>query len=109
VDGFQVDLGALEDAAAGINQVLNDLGSIEVTAIPGARSDFGHDAVADAVGDFCSRWQIGVQKLAADGQQVAVRLSRSVQAYLQVDLASNDRWDGILRRTSGPDPGLRDG
>ena len=106
MDGFQVDLGALEDAAAGINQVLNDLRSVKVSAIRGARSDYGHDLLADTVADFGTRWELGVEHLARDGKEVAVRVSRSVQAYLQVDAAAKERWDRVLRRATGPDPGL---
>jgi hypothetical protein len=103
-DGFQVDLGALEDAADGINTTLNQLRAVKVDQLDGDESAYGHDHLADAIADFCDRWEVGVEHLATDGQEVALRLSHSVQAYLQADTAAKGRMDGIYGRTSGPDP-----
>jgi hypothetical protein len=103
-DGFRVDLGALEDAATGINQTLNDLKAKRIDDLDGRRADYGHQRLADTIADFCDRWEIGVEHLAADGQEIASRLSRSVQSYLQVDKNAQGRMDGIVQRPSGPDP-----
>ena len=37
-DGFRVDLGALEDAATGINQTLNDLKAKRIDDLDGRRT-----------------------------------------------------------------------
>jgi hypothetical protein len=103
-DGFRVDLGALEDAAAGINTTLNDLRSTKIDGLDGRMADYGHDRLADTVADFCDRWELGVEHLATDGQEVAVRLSQSVQDYLGADQAAKGRLDGIFQRQTGPDP-----
>jgi hypothetical protein len=103
-DGFRVDLGALEDAAAGINTTLNDLKAARVDGLDGRSADYGHGDLADTVADFCDRWELGVEHLATDGQEVATRLSQSVQDYLEVDKSAKGRMDGILQRLSGPDP-----
>ncbi|MFI9387636.1 type VII secretion target [Kutzneria sp. NPDC052558] len=105
-DGFSVDLGALEDAAAGVNTTLVDLKAHKVSDLGGVKGDYGHDDLADTVADFCTRWELGVENLAKDGQEVATRLSQSVQAYLQVDQAAKGMFDKILTRTTGDDPGV---
>jgi hypothetical protein len=103
-DGFQVDLGALEDAAAGINTTLNQLRSAKVDQLDGDKAMYGHDQLAETIADFCDRWEIGVEHLATDGQQVALRLSQCVQAYLQSDRAAKGRMDGIYGLPDSPDP-----
>jgi hypothetical protein len=103
-DGFRVDLGALEDAAIGINATLNDLKAARIDGLDGRAADYGHDRLADRIADFCDRWELGVEHLATDGQEVAARLSHSVQSYLQVDRTAEGRLDGVLQRLGGPDP-----
>jgi hypothetical protein len=103
-DGFRVDLGALEDAAAGINATLNALNAQKVSDLDGPKGEFGHDHLAETVADFCDRWELGVEHLAKDGQEVAERLSTCVQDYLKVDLAAKGRMDGIYQSPTGKDP-----
>ena len=103
-DGFRVDLGALEDAAIGINTTLNDLKAKRIDDLDGRKADYGHDKLAETIADFCDRWELGVEHLATDGQEVASRLSHSVQAYLKVDQAAKGRMDGIFQRPTGADP-----
>jgi hypothetical protein len=103
-DGFRVDLGALEAAAAGINTTLNDLTARKIDDLDGRHGDYGHEHLAATVADFCDRWELGVEHLATDGQEIAARLSHCVQDYLKVDRAATGRMDGILERRSGPDP-----
>jgi hypothetical protein len=103
-DGFRVDLGALENAAIGINTTLNDLKAGRIDDLDGRKADYGHDHLAETIADFCDRWELGVEHLATDGQEIAGRLSHSVQSYLQVDRSAKGRMDGILQRPSGPDP-----
>ena len=103
-DGFRVDLSALEKASAGINMTIEDLSLAKVDTLDGKSSVYGHDGLASTVADFCDRWEIGVEHLATDGQEVADRLSQSVQDYREVDGAAAERFSGIVQRTTGPDP-----
>jgi hypothetical protein len=59
-DGFRVDIRALEDAAAGINMTLEDLGRSRVDTLDGRSDVYGHEHLADTVADFCDRWEIGI-------------------------------------------------
>jgi hypothetical protein len=58
------------------------------------------------VADFCSRWEIGVEHLAKDGQEVSDRLTKCVEAYLRVDKNLKGYLDGILQHSSGDDLGV---
>jgi hypothetical protein len=104
VDGFRVNLGALEQASAGINDTLTQLSERKVDDVDCARSAFGHDDLADTVSDFCDRWEIGVQNLGKDAEQIQGGLDSCVRAYVDTDSKLKGHMDGILQRTSGTDP-----
>lgn len=103
-DGFSVDLSALQSASAGINMTLEQLTVARIDSLDGDPHSYGDEDLADAVVDFCDRWEIGVEHLAVDGQEVAERLNQCVRAYRQVDAAARDRLHGVVQRSSGPDP-----
>jgi hypothetical protein len=103
-DGFRVDLGALEEASGGVNDTLGQLRRKKVSDIGGAKGDYGHDRLADTVSDFCQRWELGVEHLSKDAEEIGARLSQCVKAYLEVDKNLKGHLDGILQRPTGPDP-----
>lgn len=103
-DGFRVDLAALADAAAGINMTLENLGRSGVDSLDGRPEIYGHERLAATIAEFCDRWQIGIEHLARDGQEVSQRLSQSVQDYRRVDTTAVNRMNGILHEPTGPDP-----
>jgi hypothetical protein len=103
-EGFSIDLGALEDAAAGVSATLDELKAAQVDSLDGKASDYGHDDLADTVKDFCDRWEIGIEHLAKDGREITQRLTQSVQDYVAVDKAAKGRLDGVFQRSTGPDP-----
>lgn len=57
--GFYVDFTALREAAEGVN--LNAMATRKVSDIDAPKVAFGHDGLAGVVGDFCDRWEIGVE------------------------------------------------
>lgn len=103
-DGFRVDVGALRHASDGIDGVLQDVRAENVTAIDPGVTAFGHTRLASSLAGFCDRWQLGVDNLATDGQEIAGRLRVSMNAYEQFERAAKQRLDSILQGT-GPDPG----
>jgi hypothetical protein len=103
-DGFSVDLPALESASAGINMTLEELSVAKIDSLDGDPGAYGDDDLARSIADFCDRWEIGVEHLVVDGQEVADRLNHCVKAYRQVDAAVHDRLHSIVRRSSEPDP-----
>ncbi len=102
-DGFRVDVRALTEAANGVEGTVEAVGKKKVSDVDCSKSAFGHDHLAGTVKDFCDRWQIGVEHLIKDTQEVADRLVRSADTYIKVDLSGQHRLDTILTGT-GPDP-----
>ena len=105
-ESFRVDLHALEEAAAGVNGVLDEISVRKVSSIPHAASAIGHDGLAGTLSDFLGRWERGVDNLAKDGQEIASRLTANVNAYHRVDQAAQHELDGILQGM-GTDPGAQ--
>lgn len=105
MDGYMVDFRALQDAAAGVNGVLDDVSAHPVNGIPHDPSAVGHQALAATVSDFLNRWQRGVSNLASDGQQIAARLTANVNAYSTVEEHVTAQFNGVLSGT-GSDPGM---
>lgn len=87
---FSVDLEALGLAASGISQVLAELRGQQVKDIDCGSDAFGHDRLAGTTRDFCDRWQRGVKNLAEDGQEIADRLTQTVNSYSQAERAALD-------------------
>jgi len=104
-EGFSVDLDALRRAAEGVTDTLDAMATKKVSDIDATKSAFGHDGLADTVSDFCDRWNIGVEHLAKDGQEIVDQLNACVQAYSHVERVVHGNLDGMLRQTDGPDPG----
>jgi len=101
--GFMVDLTALVKAAEGINGTIAAVSSDKVSGIVGSPGSYGNEALGSAVSDFCSRWQIGVQNLATDANQVAGRLALSAVAYAKAEKKNVAAVSGIFRGR-GTDP-----
>lgn len=101
--GFEVDLRALVEAAEGVNGTMIDLQNDKVGDI-GSAVDYGDGDLAGTVSDFCARWEIGVQHLTNDAQQVASRLILSAAAYAKAERTVVADLTGILRSRTGTDP-----
>ncbi|MFI0544425.1 hypothetical protein RKD19_003638 [Streptomyces canus] len=104
-DGFSVDLGALRKAASGISTTLDAMATKKVSDIDVPKGDFGHDELASAIVDFTDRWNIGVSHLASDGTEVSDRLNRCVKNYEAAEDHIQLTAEGMLRSSSGTDPG----
>jgi hypothetical protein len=106
-DGFRVDMGALDRAAAGVDGTLDEVDQQSVSDIPHDEAAFGHERLATTVSDFCSRWQTGVDNLTKDGREIAARLTANVKLYRKAEQGiQNTITNGILVGR-GPDPGER--
>ena len=90
-DGFSVNLDALNTAASGIVNVLQELESHQVKDIDCESGAFGHDKLAGTTKDFCDRWQKGVKNLAEDGHKIAERLVQTIADYTNTDTGGHNR------------------
>jgi hypothetical protein len=106
-DGFRVDMGALERAAAGVDGTLDEVSQQKVSDIPHDDAALGHAGLAAALSDFCGRWQQGVDDLAKDGREIAARLTASVAVYRKAEQNIEDRITGGILVGPGPDPGVQ--
>jgi hypothetical protein len=105
MDGYMVDFRALQDAAAGVNGVVDEISAHPVGRIAHDPSAVGHQPLAATLSDFLDRWQRGVSHLASDGRQIAARLTANVNAYAAVEEHLSGQFSAILRGT-GTDPGM---
>ncbi|MCX4747341.1 hypothetical protein OG455_17740 [Kitasatospora sp. NBC_01287] len=103
-EGYRVDLHALQQAAAGVNGTLDELNQQSVSGIPHDPTAIGNGDLASTLGDFLDRWQRGVSNLAKDGQEIAARLTASLNAYRRADQSTADQLTGTLQG-NGADPG----
>jgi hypothetical protein len=104
---FSVDLTALEDAAAGVNEVVAEASEIRPGSMNTSSDVTGDGGLSNVLGDFCSRWQRGVQNLASDGKKVSDMLNYAQRAYTSYEEATrhaaseNGTVSGSI-----PDPGM---
>ena len=107
--GFSVDLNALEQAASGVEGLLDEFGQSTVTSIALSSSEVGHDGLANALSGFLDRWQYGVTNLVNDGKEVSSRLTANVNAYRAAEDDTRTRIENINGELegSGTDPGVR--
>jgi hypothetical protein len=101
--GFMVDLSALVKAAEGVNGTIAVVSADKVSGIAGSEASYGNDTLGSTVSDFCSRWQIGVQNLTTDANQIASRLALSAVAYAKAEKKNVAAISGIYRGR-GADP-----
>ncbi|MFF2141152.1 hypothetical protein [Kitasatospora sp. NPDC058190] len=108
-DGYSVDLGALRDAAAGVNGTLEQVSRRKVADIPHDSSAIGHGHLASTLSDFLSRWNRGVDNLAKDGKEIRSRLTLSVNAYTKAEQDAHQHvvQSGNMVTAPGTDPGVR--
>jgi hypothetical protein len=93
MDGFAVDTGALERAAAGIDDILDDAAEHQVSGLRCDQAVVGDAGLAGALQDFCSRWQRGISNLTRDGREIAARLAACAETYRR---AGQDTRDKII-------------
>jgi hypothetical protein len=96
--GFHVEVGALDEAAAGITQSVQYQDTFELRGLCGEAGLYGHAGLHDALSEFCVRWSDGLDALTDDAEAIGHTLSRVAQVYRAVD--------GAAARSLGSDPGV---
>jgi len=80
-----VDVDAIDNAAVGITQSVQDQESFELRGLCGDTELYGHVALHDALMDYCLRWSDGLDVLTEDASAIGQALSQVAQAYRTVD------------------------
>jgi hypothetical protein len=105
VSGFSVDLTALSDATQAILDTMDQMATTKVADLQPSGSSVGHDGLADRLGEFCRRWNIGVENLEKDVNAVVGQLVDTVRAYSGTDEAEAAGFGGVIGSSTGADPG----
>lgn len=104
--GFSVDLTALSRATNAILDTMDQMAAARVRDLDPPTDAVGHEDFADALRQFCHRWDIGVENLETDVAAVTEELVRCLRAYSATDEAAAADFGGIIGRSTGPDPGV---
>ncbi len=107
MDGFAVDIGALERAAAGIDDILDEATGRRVSGLRCDQAAVGDAGLAGALQDFCSRWQRGIGNLTKDGREMAARLAVCAETYRRAEQDTRDRIANGVLYGPGQDPAAR--
>jgi hypothetical protein len=93
--GYNVTETSLNQAAAGLNGVIDELQSIGQEASADVGRGFsnlkltgmqtGHAGLTSAFSGYCDRWEWGVRTLVQDGTEIAERLGLSAGTYYEMD------------------------
>jgi hypothetical protein len=83
--GFQVEVGAMDEAATGVTQSVQDQDDFELRGLCGDAGLYGHPGLHDALREFCVRWSDGLDTLTDDARAIGDTLSRVAQVYRDVD------------------------
>jgi len=92
--GYAVDLEALRRAAEGVRTTVDQ---VEAGRLDGVGTAPGHDRLGQALEEFATRWQQGVEALTEDGRAVADRLAAAEAGYRWADARGARGPDGLVR------------
>ena len=104
MSGFLVDFTALSQAADGIQETMDRMATKKVSDLDLGSDRVGDHTLADVLGQFARRWNIGVTNLESDVDSVLSGLQSAVSAYRQTDEATQAGFSGVISRASGSDP-----
>jgi hypothetical protein len=97
VEGFGVVANALIDASDGVTGITEQIKGCKISDLGPNNEHTGHDGLNGAIGEFTSRWQIGVGHLLDDGQEFATRLRDTASAYIGMD----EQVASVMRNLAG--------
>jgi len=90
-DGYGVDPRQLQATGKGINDTINELSSLGLSATAKQGDNFGglsldgmqlgHAGLTSAMSEFCGRWSWGVRSLVQQGSQFAEQLGLAAGSY----------------------------
>lgn len=103
MSGFNVDLGALDQASQAVARTMYDMRTCAVEDIAGDAPQYGHDGLYEAFEHFCGRWQYGMELLVADGDTIVRALNLSMDAYLDADQSAEQ---SMRTAGTGADPAV---
>jgi hypothetical protein len=82
---FAVDLRALIEAAKGTAEAVQLMKDKDVEDFVPTEQACGSSVVWDAVAEFKDRWELGVNELVGDVEEISGRLGKVAMAYADFD------------------------
>lgn len=104
--GFSVDLTALSNATEAILDTMDQMATTRVRDLEPAGPAVGHHNLSETLGQFCRRWDLGVENLERDVSSVVDQLVQCLRAYSATDEALAADFGGVVGRPTGSDPGF---
>jgi hypothetical protein len=104
---FEVDLAALADAARGTAETVQLFKDQDVEDLVPSSGDLGSEVVAAAVETFRSRWELGMNNLVRDTEEISGRLGKVAANYADLDAAGHERLTAVaaqVRTVPAPRP-----
>lgn len=105
---FEVDVRALVEAARGAAQTVQTYKDKDVIDLVPTNDMLGDEDLWVAVDEFQDRWDRGLNDMCEDISEVAGRLGKVAQAYLEFDERAKEAFGaiapdlGALMRVEGP-------
>ncbi|HEX6150576.1 hypothetical protein [Nocardioides sp.] len=87
---FEVDLQSLGKAAQGLAETVQLFKDKDVEDLVPSEDDLGSEVVWDAVDEFKSRWEEGVNNLCKDVEEMAGRIGKIAMNYYETDQGGYD-------------------
>ncbi|MGH8869770.1 MAG: hypothetical protein ACRDYU_17475 [Actinomycetes bacterium] len=82
---FEVDLQSVAEAAKGMADTIQLFKDQDVEDLVPTEDDVGHEAVWGAVSEFKDRWELGMNNLVEDVEEMAGRLGKIAMNYAEFD------------------------
>jgi hypothetical protein len=95
---FEVDLQSLGKAAQGLAETVQLFKDKDVEDLVPSEEDLGSEAVWDAVDEFKSRWEEGVNNLCKDVEEMAGRIGKIAMNYYETDQGGYDALHAVASR-----------
>lgn len=92
---FAVDLESLIKAAQGTAETVELFHDKDVSDLVPDEGSLGNDTVWSAVNDFQERWEMGMNNLCKDVEEIAGRLGKIATNYAEFDKAANEKLAGV--------------
>lgn len=98
---FEVDLPSLVEAAQGLNESLQLFRDKDVEDLVPTEDDLGSDVVWGAVDEFKNRWELGLNNLCHDVEEMAGRLGKIAMNYAELDKEGQDAMARVRAVAAG--------
>jgi hypothetical protein len=92
---FAVDLESLIKAAQGTAETVELFHDKDVSDLVPDEGSLGNGTVWDAVNDFQERWEMGMNNLCKDVEEIAGRLGKIAMNYAEFDKAGRSKLSGV--------------